>query len=67
MMDIQEIANKVCKHLPDGYELILFMENGAAWFEMYNDRKPIELGDSTDKTLVEQINDALCIANGFSS
>ena len=62
---IDETINKVCKFLPKDYELILFMENGAAWLEMYRDQKPIELGDPADRSLTEQMNDALCIANGF--
>jgi hypothetical protein len=63
--ETEQLVNKVCEHLPDGYELCLFMENGAAWLEMYNNYTPIELGDPTDKSLVDQLNDALCIANGW--
>ena len=70
-MEFEEIVNKVCRHLPKSHELILFMENGAAWFEMYDHSATdqgkfnIELGDPADKSLTEQINDALAIANGF--
>lgn len=71
-MNINEAIDKVCKHLPEQYELILLMENGAAWLEMYDHSSEagqagfnIDLGDPTDKTLAEQLNDALCIANGW--
>ena len=64
-MDINDIINKICKHLPKGYELSLIMKNGSTQIEMYNGWTKIELGDSADKSLVEQLGDALCIANGF--
>ena len=62
---VQEIAEKVCKNVPHDYIISLCMENGAAWVELEKLGRHIRLPDSADKTLVEQLNDALCVANGF--
>ncbi|RUR52733.1 hypothetical protein [Vreelandella populi] len=65
-MDIEEVANAACKHLPDGYVASLCMEKGAAWVELHApDGGKLALPDSTDKDLVEQVNDAIAVANGF--
>ena len=40
------------------------MENGAAWVSLVNaNDDDITLPDSTDMTIIEQLNDALCVAN----
>lgn len=63
---LQEIANKVCGHAPEGWIISFCMENGAAWVEASRpDGEAAELPDSADQTLVEQINDALCVAKGW--
>jgi len=62
---LKEIAEKICLHVPHDYIISLCMESGAAWVEMEKLGKHIPLPDSADKTLVEQLNDALCVANGF--
>jgi hypothetical protein len=47
--------------------LSLCMENGAAWVELGVDRiGNVKLPDSADKTLINQINDALCVAIGWN-
>ena len=62
---LQDIANAVCRHTPPGYVISLCIEDGAAWVELGNDGEgSIKLPDSSDKTLLEQLNDALCVANG---
>ena len=64
---LQDIANKVSKHTPKGYVISLCIEDGAAWVELGKDfAGNIQLPDSADKNLLEQLNDALCIANGWS-
>lgn len=61
---IDVVANRVCKHIPGDCVISLCMENGAAWVELGKDRKGrVDLPDSADKTLIEQLNDALCVAN----
>lgn len=62
---LKEIAEKVCKNVPHGFIISLCMENGCAWVELDKLGRHIPLPDSADKTLVEQLNDALCVANGF--
>lgn len=61
-------ANKVAEHLPLGYTLSLRIERGSAWVELASPREsPIPLPDAADKTLVQQVNDALCIARGWAA
>jgi hypothetical protein len=60
---LQEIANRVCGELPVGWELCLNMENGAGWVKLYNpDGDCPPLPDAADKSLEEQIEDALGVA-----
>ena len=33
-MKILEAMNTACRDLPDGYQVCLYMENGAAWVEL---------------------------------
>ena len=62
-MFVLALANRVCQHLPDGWELRLCMEKGAAWVTLHNpDGGTIELPDAGDKSLEQQVNDALCEA-----
>jgi hypothetical protein len=64
---LQDAANKICQHLPENMVLSLCMENGAAWVELGVDRiGNVKLPDSADKTLINQINDALCVAIGWN-
>lgn len=67
---LSDIANRVSRHLPEGWVLSLNIENGSAWVSLENTNKQYGrfpmLPDAADKTLLEQINDALCVANGFS-
>ena len=64
---LQDIANKVSLHTPKGYMISLCIEDGAAWVELGKDfAGNIQLPDSADKNLLEQLNDALCVANGWS-
>lgn len=63
---LQELVNKISQHMPVGYELSLHIEHGSAWVELHTDHTSIDLPDSADKTLVEQLNDALRIANGWT-
>lgn len=65
-MRVIDMANRVCKQLPDGWELLLCMEKGAAWVRLIDpDSDEAVLPDSADKSLERQINDALCVANGW--
>jgi len=64
-MFVLGMANRVCQHLPDGWELRLCMENGSVWVSLIDeDGDEMELPDSADKSLEQQVNDALCVACG---
>ena len=64
---LQGIANLVCLHCPPGYEIKIQMEDGSASIELWKaGHGSVELPDPADKQLLEQLNDAICIANGWS-
>jgi hypothetical protein len=61
--EIQTVANKVCGQVPEGWEVQLCMERGAAWVTLRNPDGDFEpLPDAADKSIEEQINDALAAA-----
>jgi hypothetical protein len=63
---LQAIANAVSAHTPPGFVIGLNIEHGAAWVELWGGGAGYaDLPDSAGKTLLEQLNDALCIANGW--
>lgn len=65
-MYVRVLANAVAKHLPKGYVLSLNIERGAAWVELLDPlERPVKLPDAADKTLEQQVNDALCAACGW--
>ena len=64
-MFVQALANRVCQHLPHGWELCLRMEWGAAWVTLHNQGEDIELPDSAGKSIEKQVNDALSVARGW--
>ena len=64
----QATAERVCKHLPEGFEIHLCMEHGAAWVKLLDAHgDSVELPDSADKSIDEQLNDALCVATGWTN
>ena len=66
-INLEEMVNAICKHIPHGYIVGLEMENGSAVVylltEPYGDY--VDLPDAADKTIIEQLNDALLAANGW--
>ena len=59
-MTLKEIAEKICKEIPEGFEISLNFENGSAWVELSDDmHDSVNLPDSADLTLEEQLEDAL--------
>ena len=64
---IDTVANEICRDIPDGYELRLCMERGAAWVTLHDEEGDlISLPDAADKTLAEQLAEALIVArNGW--
>jgi hypothetical protein len=66
METLEQMAEKICRHIPEGMEICLRMENGDASVTLGCDEVGfIQLPDSADKTLQEQLNDALLVANGW--
>jgi hypothetical protein len=64
--DFDAIATRCCERLPDGYVIQASFENGAFWIVLLGPNgAPLDLPDSADKAPCEQLNDALCIANGW--
>lgn len=62
-LPLQVIANAVARHLPRGFTVSLHIESGSAWVELTrNWRKPLHLPDAADKTLVEQLHEAILAA-----
>ena len=70
---LQDLANEVCRYLPEGCELSINFESGAAGITLlsppdsdghYIHDGYYKLPDSADKSLAEQLNDALLVANG---
>lgn len=58
---MRDIINRICAELPEHYEISLCLENGAAYIEMTDRRSGywVELQDSADKTIEEQLQEAL--------
>ena len=66
MKTLEEMVEKICKHIPEGLEISLRMENGCAYVTLGADEVGlVPLPDTTDKTLQEQLQDALLVANGY--
>ncbi len=61
---LQETANETCRNVKPGYTIKLAMEEGAAWVELTGpDGYEIDLPDSADKTIEQQINDAIAASH----
>lgn len=66
-MPLQEVANVMARHLPDGWEVSLCMERGAAWVTLHNpEGDAVSLPDAADKSLTHQLSDALVMACGLT-
>jgi len=66
MSDMQEVVNKICGGIPPGFILSLNMENGSAWVELIRlSDGDVELPDSADLTLEDQLDDGLSAAIGL--
>ena len=66
--DLTVVAERVCRHLPEDRVASLHFERGAAWVELEDlDGKGQQLPDPADKSLRDQLNDALVAANGWTA
>lgn len=67
-MSLEIAIEAACKYLPEGYEVGLCMENGAAWIELHDpEGNKLEIADSADKNLDEQVIDAVTAAVDYSN
>ena len=62
---VEEVINKICGQLPEGFMINLCMENGAAWVELITPSGITKDIDGGCQTIIEQLNYALCIATGL--
>lgn len=57
---LEDMAHKTCRDVRPGYVVSLCMEKGAAWVELIGPSgHEITLPDAADKTIEQQINDAI--------
>lgn len=56
---LDALAERVSAALPDLHEVNICIEPGAAWVTLHRDGDPIRLPDSADRTLTEQVQDAI--------
>jgi hypothetical protein len=65
-LKMEETINKICVQLPPGWTIELSIEKDTAWVNLVDPLGECpELPDSSDKTIIEQLNDALCVAKGW--
>ncbi len=61
--ELKSAIVRICVELPEGWQLDLNMERGAVGVRLYDeDLNYITLPDSADKTLAEQLLEALVVA-----
>jgi hypothetical protein len=62
-MTINQALQDAAANLPVGWELQVCVEKGAAWIHLYDpDGESVNFDSSPDRTLAEQIQDAICEA-----
>lgn len=68
-LTLDQVANAVANFLPPGFEARVCIERGAGWIELLDDNQcdRVRLPDAADKSLAQQLNDALCIALGWKA
>lgn len=60
-----EVINKAALHLPEGYTLRIDIENGGYGVTLFKPDQSFQFMDSDG--IIGEINDAICIANGFEA
>jgi hypothetical protein len=59
-MTLDEALQRAARDLPDGWLIQVGVERGAAWIELHNpDGDGVNFDSSPDKTLAEQLDDAI--------
>ena len=60
-MKLEEAIEQAARDLPDGIQLALYVEKGAAWVRVEHDDGSLPV-DGTDETLTEQILSGIKVA-----
>lgn len=67
-MPLQDVANLLARFLPEGWEVQMCIERGAGWVTLSNPNGDyVPLPDAGDKSLMQQLNDALSVAYGLAT
>ena len=70
-LPLMTVIDKVAEQVPAGYIISLRIENGSAWVELDRVEGPRrargiqQLPDPADKSLQDQLMDALCVSQGW--
>lgn len=66
MEKLQDIVNALSRHIPKGFVISICIEDGEVWVQLKNsDSEYVDRLPSQNRTLLEQLNNALCIALGW--
>lgn len=64
-MELNEICNKVCKEIKEGWKIEIHLENGAGWCEIINPNGSGAEFNSADMSIEEQIEALLRALKGL--
>jgi hypothetical protein len=62
-MELKDLLNKLCKELPENYELTISAEKGSACVLLANNNGTPRESLLEDATIEEKCLDLLCLAN----
>ena len=65
-MKLEEAIEQAAKELPEGVQLALYVENGAAWVRVEHEDGSLPV-DGADESLTEQILSGIRIAKAHAS
>jgi len=64
MDTLDAVINKAAQHLPEGYRINIMVENGGYCVQLQSPNGDVEEMDGGDG-FISDINEGICIANGF--
>ena len=59
-MNLRKAIDNACEELPDGYHVVLYMGNGAAWIELKtpDGTQSVESGESIEDDIIAAVQQA---------
>lgn len=60
---LDDECNNACRDLPDGYEITIFLENGAGWIVLIDPDGEVVPLELADMTLAQQVSLAVAMAH----